>query len=125
MKLDHTEGKDGPGIHNIIARPSGETPGEGIISTWYEASISSTSARTILRENETLTLGDEAQWTLQMLVDAGALEAIYKPALQMVKAMDGVGVKMDNGPGRASAATALSPQGERRVLVKSSRGHVL
>ncbi len=100
-----------PGIHNIIARPSGETPGEGIISTWYEASISSTSAQTILRENEILTLGDEAQWTLQTLVDAGALEAIYKPALQMVKAMDGVGVKMDNGQSERVTLPHLPPKG--------------
>jgi len=93
---------DGGGDDNnsrLEASPATEAIEKGIFSCWYEASVSSAKAEAIFAENETLAIGDESRWDVGTLTVAGVLEAVYKPALEMIRQMDGVGAKVDNGQG--------------------------
>lgn len=67
------------------------------LNTWHEASISSTRADTLLRQNTALELGDEADWSLETLDDLDVSKDFYLPACEMLKQMDGVGIHNDNG----------------------------
>ena len=69
----------------------------GVFTSWYEASISSARAEELFKENETMTTGDESSWDTNTLTAAGVLDAVSGAALGMVRAMDGVGAKVDNG----------------------------
>ena len=67
------------------------------LDVWYEASISSAKANDLLRQNVTLELGDEAGWTPEELEQLGAASAMYLPACEMLKQMDGIGLHNNNG----------------------------
>ena len=68
----------------------------GDLSIWHEASISSVKANEQLKQNTTLELGDEARWTPETLEELGAVNAMCRPACEMLKQMDGVGYHNDN-----------------------------
>ena len=64
---------------------------------WYEATVSSVNADTVLEMNKTLELGEEAAWTASELEKLDAAADVFLPALGMVKGMDGVGFYNNNG----------------------------
>jgi hypothetical protein len=64
---------------------------------WHEASISSAKANELFAQNESLELGDEASWTVEDLSRINASQAMYMPACEMLRKMDGVGLYNDNG----------------------------
>lgn len=93
-----TEVKDFPGTkYRAVRSIPADDRRRGVFKGWYEASISSARMEELLQQNETLVPGDEVEWTLEQLEQEGILEDIYQPACQIVKRMDGVGVKCDNG----------------------------
>ncbi|KAH8737380.1 hypothetical protein BGZ61DRAFT_14663 [Ilyonectria robusta] len=74
-------------------------PGKGPLSQWFEASIGSTRADELLRENVGLGFGDKTSWTPDQLVKEGLIKALCDPALKMVMQMDQVGRTNCNGEG--------------------------
>lgn len=68
---------------------------------WWEASISSADADEVLEENKSLELGDEPGWTHETLSNMHVASALYLPACEMLKKMDGVGFLNRNGIERA------------------------
>jgi hypothetical protein len=68
---------------------------QGTVPYWFEVSIHSTKVDEVLAQNEKLGLGDEAAWLPEHFVDAA--QALYLPACEMLKQMDGVGYHNDNG----------------------------
>jgi len=86
-----TQGKDSKVFHAAIDDTQYE-PG----TFWHEVSISSVQANKILLENTSLELGDKASWTLQILSNADAAQAMYLPACEMLKKMDGIGYYTEN-----------------------------
>jgi hypothetical protein len=86
-----------PGIlRSAIAATScmSERPCYEKLYTWYEATISSALVQEVLEANTQLELGEEADWGLSGVKGA---EAMYLPALEMLKVMDGVGSYNHNG----------------------------
>lgn len=71
-----------------------EEPGD--LNIWHEASISNVKLNEQLKQNTILELGDEAVWTPEKLEELGAVTAMYLPACEMLKQMDGVGYYNDN-----------------------------
>ncbi|KAK0119916.1 hypothetical protein ONS95_011341 [Cadophora gregata] len=67
------------------------------LTTWYEASITSVKLDDVLKQNESLDLGDETAWTLEDTANMEVSKAIYSPALEMLKQMDCVGQNGHNG----------------------------
>jgi hypothetical protein len=62
-----------------------------LIPNWIEASIYSTEVDDLLSQNQKLELGDEAGWLPEHFAKADAAEALYLPACEMLKQMDGIG----------------------------------
>lgn len=80
----------------------------GKFRSWFEASISSVTAEKLFQHNADLCPGDVVDWTREQFHKEKIFEAIYGPATEMVKNIDGVGVSCDNGQskkfkGRATA----------------------
>ncbi|KAL2070674.1 hypothetical protein VTL71DRAFT_13700 [Oculimacula yallundae] len=89
------------------------------LTTWYEASITSVHLDAVLKQNESLDLGDETAWTLEDVANMGACKALYSPALAMLKQMDGVGQNSKNGSdyrSRQQAARAMLTQAAPQVV---------
>jgi len=72
-------------------------PGCVKVNSWNEVSIQCVELNEKLKQNLDLELGDEAGWTPQSLSNLSAAQAMYLPACQMLKQMDGVGQWNDNG----------------------------
>jgi len=70
-----------------------EKPGLGY---WFEVSISSPQLDSLLEQNETLELGEEAKWTPESLSNLGYGKSIYLQACEMLKQMDGIGQYNNN-----------------------------
>lgn len=77
---------------NIVFRPGCEK-----VDYWHEVSISSIIAVNEFEENKILEFGDEASWTPESLSRQNVAEAMYRPACEMLKQMDGIGYWNDNG----------------------------
>ncbi|KAE9373238.1 hypothetical protein N431DRAFT_465535 [Stipitochalara longipes BDJ] len=71
-----------------------EKPGLG---HWFEVSISSAQLDSVLEQNQTLELGEEAKWTPEGLSKLGFAKSIYLRACEMLKQMDGIGQYNNNG----------------------------
>ncbi|KAF5006544.1 hypothetical protein FDECE_7086 [Fusarium decemcellulare] len=74
-------------------------PGKGTPTQWFEASISSTRAEELMKENMSLKFGDSTKWTPEKLKEEGVMKALCEPALRMVRQMDRVGATNQNGQG--------------------------
>jgi hypothetical protein len=61
------------------------------VPNWIEASIHSTKVDKFMSQNEHLELGDEAGWFPEDFYTADAAQALYLPACEMLKQMDGIG----------------------------------
>jgi hypothetical protein len=91
-------------IYKAESPPGNQNEPENL-NIWYEASVSSAKAEELLKQNTTLELGDEAEWTPEKLEELDAASAMYIPACEMVKQMDGVGLHNDNGIDLQEAST--------------------
>lgn len=69
----------------------------GAFASWYEVSVSSTRFEELLKQNERLVPGDEAEWTVEQLEEENVFVQLANQTLAIVKAIDGVGVICDNG----------------------------
>ncbi|KUI66721.1 hypothetical protein VM1G_01474 [Cytospora mali] len=102
-----TEVKEFPGTkYRAVRSIPADDRIKGVFKWWYEASISSARMEELLKQNEALAPGDEVEWTLEQLEQEGVFEDIYRPACQIVKRMDGVGVKCHNGMPQRDVAKA-------------------
>jgi hypothetical protein len=88
------------------------------LDSWYEVSISSTEVDDVFQQNEKLELGDEAGWTSQSLTNIGVAQALFLPACEMLKQMDGVGSYNDNGVDVRSELAAPSAVSSRSAPPK-------
>ncbi|KAI1744061.1 hypothetical protein F4680DRAFT_469504 [Xylaria scruposa] len=68
----------------------------GMPPVWYEAILKSDTLSKAFEQNETLELGDEAEWVSEDLLKSGAVESLIQKAADMVRNMDGVGYWNDN-----------------------------
>lgn len=90
------------------------------LTTWYEACVSSVQLDVSLKQNELLDFGDETAWTLEDIANIEASKALYSPALEMLKLMDGVGQHSHNGSdyrSRAPAEHVMQAQATRNPVV--------
>ncbi|KAF4978082.1 hypothetical protein FZEAL_5472 [Fusarium zealandicum] len=89
-------------------------PGEGPLTQWFEAGISSTRVEEVFKENVGLEFGEKVHWTPEKLKEDRVLTSICEPALRMVSQMDRVGRSNRNGQG---------PRTDRRIhdTIKDSK----
>ena len=66
-----------------------------LLPSWYEVGITCPTIDQILQSNQSLSLGDEADWQPDDL--SNFAENIFRPACQMLKQMDGIGFYNNNG----------------------------
>ncbi|CAK7273036.1 hypothetical protein SEPCBS57363_005450 [Sporothrix epigloea] len=100
MKLAMRPGKEGPLAGTVHATPAPDSPTKGVFTSWYEASVVSVAAEAAFQENETLPVGGMASWGAMGTAALDEMyESAFRPALQLVQDMDGVGVLVDNGQG--------------------------
>ncbi|PSR91929.1 hypothetical protein BD289DRAFT_481367 [Coniella lustricola] len=69
----------------------------GHLSQWYQISVSSVRLEELLKLNESLIPGDEAEWTVEQLENEGVFRDLYHQATDLVSKIDGVGVTCDDG----------------------------
>lgn len=82
------------------------------LQRWHEVSISSIKLKEILVQNPKLTIGEEASWTIEDISKLGVAEAIYGPAVEMLRKIDGIGQRNNNGlerPGNMSGGVSRMP----------------
>ena len=87
-----------PGMHN------------GIPARWYEASIRSVHAEAMFARNATLEVGDAPAWTMQELVEDGAVDDLVGHAIAMMPSLVTVGCHNDNGFSAAWGLPAEEPE---------------
>lgn len=88
------------------------------LGQWWEATISSPEADAAFEENKTLELGDEPTWTPDTLSKMHVASALYLPACEMLKQMDGVGFLNRNGIERATdEASNVVPKEKKSKVV--------
>lgn len=68
----------------------------GIFSQWFEASVSSARLEELLEQNKSLIPGDEAEWTVEQLLQENLLAELYQQTAEIVKKINGIGVICDN-----------------------------
>ncbi|KAK3341244.1 hypothetical protein B0T25DRAFT_557794 [Lasiosphaeria hispida] len=83
----------------------------GLTQRWFEASVTSTKAESLFRQNMGLGFGQKADWTPQELREGGIFYSIYGPALAMLEYMDQVGANEDNRQGWAVKKPNLGAPG--------------
>jgi len=76
------------------AYPHAQKPPD-FLPYWFELSLHSTKIDGFMAQHEKLEIGDEASWLPEHLFDAA--QALYLPACEMLKQMDGIGYHNDNG----------------------------
>lgn len=74
------------------------------LSSWHEVTVSSKKANDLFKKSMELELGGLTNYGPEHLSQFEGIEAIYGPALVMLKQMDGVGFYNDNGSGTADFA---------------------
>ncbi|KAK2629397.1 hypothetical protein QTJ16_000217 [Diplocarpon rosae] len=67
------------------------------LNSWFRASISCAELNSLLEQNNSLELGDEAGWTLGDVAEVNAAKSMYMPAVSMLKKMDAIGQASNNG----------------------------
>jgi hypothetical protein len=70
---------------------------------WWEASLTSVKAATILTESEVVEFGDIGKWSPKEIIDEGIIKNLYTLANEVVTRIDSVGRK-NKGPGSSSEA---------------------
>ena len=105
---------------------------------WYEASIISTAAQSILTENLNLEVGEYTKWTTARLKQAGFIQDLLAIASGLIANSDAVGCPTagflpEADPARKAAAAAEARQrrglngnlaGSRLSPTRSSRPHI-
>ena len=59
---------------------------------WWEASITSLNAANILKENDTLELGETVKWKPESIIGAGIIRDLYSLSNELVTKIDHVGI---------------------------------
>ncbi|KAH8885080.1 hypothetical protein GQ53DRAFT_829129 [Thozetella sp. PMI_491] len=92
---------------------------QGRAACWYEMSILSTKAETLLVQNETLSLGEKAPYSFDDLMSLGVLRDLSNRALLVLRKIGPVGYANDNGqlstqrlpqPNNPPGSSAAGPQ---------------
>ena len=94
-------------IYKAESPPQRQNDSEGL-NVWHEVNISSAKVDELLKQNTSLGLGDEAEWSPEMLNELDAANSICLPACEMLKQMDGVGIHNDNGVDFRELSTSRS-----------------
>lgn len=90
-------------VRGVLAKSSvdnpctGDNPLTGEFAQWFEASVSSVRLEQLLKQNQDMIPGEEADWSVEQIEQEKLLADIYQQAAETVKKMDGVGVECDNG----------------------------
>ena len=87
--------------------------GKDRLDAWYEISVSSARADELFEQNKWLELGEEASWTTESLSTANVAQAMYLPACEMIKKMDGVGYWNENGTDVDKAMSTITASSTR------------
>jgi hypothetical protein len=96
MRLRPTSKKSNGKGRMVRAFPSYGNAEKGMAPSWYEASISSTEAEELLKENEYMEFGEEASWIPTTIAKESVLKAMFEPAIHLINKMDGVGCTDNN-----------------------------
>jgi hypothetical protein len=88
-------------------------------SVWYEISLESVKAKVAFKDNLNLGLGEETEWTAELLLESGVvMKDICVPANYIITKMDGVGFYNDNGIkpllAEAESLASTKPPREKR-----------
>ncbi len=75
---------------------------------WWEASISSKHANSILKDSAILELGEKAEWKPEAILKHGVVEDMYGLAQEIVTRIDPVGVG-NKGPVRSGSKETTKP----------------
>lgn len=105
-------------IYRALHNP-GQGPVPDVWRRWYEASISSKALKNLLVENESLTFAEEANWSVNDVLNVGIGVDMCEFACKMVRNIDGLGYFNDAivmGAGRDSMTSdATSVPVDERV----------
>ena len=82
---------------------------------WWQVSISSQHATNILKENETLELGEKARWKPEHITEHGMVEDMYAVAQEVVTRIDHVGIE-NMGPGKTGSKDTTRPSAKSYEL---------
>ena len=72
---------------------------------WWEASLTSTDARTILRVNDELEIGDVAAWDPETIIEKGIVDDLFCLSNDLVTRIDSVGLHNKALKGNSSSRT--------------------
>ena len=89
---------------------------------WWEVSVSSQQVSDNLKENDTLELGEKAQWKAEQIVDNGVVGDLYALAQEIVTRIDHVGVE-NRGPAGSESKTTTKPSEKSIVLPTGPMGY--
>lgn len=79
------------------------------LNCYYEASITSACADDqVFKQNKNIELGEVGNWTEKDLTNIDTVQAMFRPACEMIKQMDSVGQENDNEV--IVTAASLGPQ---------------
>ncbi|KAK7415506.1 hypothetical protein QQX98_005859 [Neonectria punicea] len=93
-------------------------PGKGTLDRWFEASIGSTRADELLRENIRLEFGNRTAWTADQFQNENIIKTLCKPALEMVNQMDEIGQTNQNNEGPKVSRRGL------KILPNSNKNYM-
>jgi hypothetical protein len=97
----------------LLPGPADREPCAGL-GHWFEVGISSVHLDSLLEQNKTLELGEEAVWTPEKVSDLDIAKSIYLPACEMLKKMDGIGQhnrnRVEVRAGLSTATSQVSPK---------------
>ncbi|CAG8975536.1 hypothetical protein HYALB_00005604 [Hymenoscyphus albidus] len=96
------------------------------LKKWFVVSIESNEANQLVKQNESMELGEEAGWTPETMASAGVAKDLYLPACAMLTSMCGVGINNGNGLVARKNPRTVAPPGEATkavsyVVVKSKK----
>ena len=95
------------------------TPADQMIADqrlWWEASITSQHASKVLRESETLEIGEKATWIPEAILNCGVVEDMHELVKDIVFRIDQVGIG-NKGPATAGSKQTTKPSEKSHDVV--------
>lgn len=83
--------------HRLVRTLQRDNLQTGTFSQWFEASISSARIEELMKQNEKLVPGDQAEWSVEQLQEEGLFKELANEVFSLVREIDGVGVACNNG----------------------------
>ncbi|KAI0388066.1 hypothetical protein F5Y04DRAFT_16935 [Hypomontagnella monticulosa] len=68
----------------------------GVLPVWFEASVQSNLINQAFQQNRNLEFGDEVEWSVDQIREAGVFDDLIASATEVVKKIDRVGASGDN-----------------------------